>query len=67
VAHHHSPGHILSESFKAVYDADCIVNLAEEAASLNAEELDNRIGETFLTQAGKALARDMYRSEEQHA
>ncbi len=34
IAHHHSPGHILSESFKAVYDADCIVNLAEVAPAL---------------------------------
>jgi HD superfamily phosphodiesterase len=67
VAHHHSPGHILSESFKAVYDADCIVNLAEVAPALNAEELDRRIEETFLTSAGKALARHLYRSEEMHA
>jgi len=67
VAHHHSPGHIVSGSFKAVYDADCIVNLAEVAPSLGDEELRRRIEETFLTPAGKTLAQTIYRMEEPNA
>jgi HD superfamily phosphodiesterase len=67
VAHHHSPGHIVTDSFKALYDADCIVNLADEAASMSADELDRRVEETFLTPAAKALALHIYRTEESHA
>jgi HD superfamily phosphodiesterase len=67
VAHHHSPGHVTTSSFKAVYDADCIVNLGDVASAMSAEELDRRITETFLTPAAKELARHLYRSEEPHA
>jgi predicted RNA-binding Zn-ribbon protein involved in translation (DUF1610 family) len=55
VAHHHTPGVVDSVSFRVVYDADCLVNLAHAPAR------DGLIDRTFLTSAGKARAEELFR------
>jgi hypothetical protein len=60
VAHHHSPGIIESREFAVVFDADCVVNLAETAGELEKAELGRRIDETLLTEPGKRLAKRTY-------
>jgi len=60
IAHHHSPGIIETREFAAVYDADCVVNLAEAAAKLPKKELSRMIDETLLTEPGRKLAKRTY-------
>jgi len=60
VGHHHTPRAEESANFKVVYDADCLVNLGESAASLPAPELEGRIRELFLTASGRRRAEELY-------
>jgi len=60
IAHHHSPGAIDTQNFKILYDADCLVNLKEEAEGKTDEQLAALIEKTFLTAAGKKRAREIY-------
>ncbi len=64
IAHHHSPGKIASKNFAIVYDADWLVNLGDEYDIQNRGKLSNIIDKIFLTQSGKALAREIYLSED---
>ena len=61
IAHHHSPGIIETRDFAAVYDADCIVNLAETAGKVPKEQLARTIDDMLLTEAGRKLAMRRYR------
>jgi HD superfamily phosphohydrolase YqeK len=58
VGRHHHPRAEESVNFKAVYDADLIINLDEhrQEAHLSNERLKALIEKNFLTAAGKALA-----------
>jgi hypothetical protein len=59
VGHHHHPRPEETTNFKAVYDADLIVNLAakRENDPAHEEELESAIEEGFLTESGRQLAR----------
>lgn len=61
VGHHHHPRSEETANFKAVYDADLIVNLEEELkeGASDAERLEARIGGEFLTATGRRLAREL--------
>lgn len=65
VGHHHHPRPEETANFKAVYDADLIVNLQErqEAAPSSREELEEMIRGSFLTESGQALAREVLLGE----
>jgi hypothetical protein len=63
VGHHHSPeapGRRDNPNFRAVYDADCLVNLRQAARGKSREELAGLIRELFLTEAGRRLAAQRY-------
>ena len=63
IAHHHRPGVIDTGNFKVLYDADWLVNLKDEYDIRDRNKLANIIDRVFLTQSGKALAREVYLSE----
>jgi hypothetical protein len=63
IGHHHSPeapGVRDDPNFRAVYDADCLVNLEREARGRSREELAGLIEGLFLTAAGRRLAEERY-------
>jgi len=63
IGHHHSPGVIDTLNFKVLYDADWLVNLADEFPTDDPSRLANAIEKLFLTRSGKALARKVYLQE----
>jgi len=63
IAHHHSPGKITTKNFSILYDADWLVNLRDEYDIQDRHKLSSIIERVFLTQSGKALARDIYLKE----
>ncbi len=64
IAHHHSPGKIVTKNFGILYDADWLVNLRDEYDIQDRNKLSNIIDKVFLTQSGKALAREIYLQED---
>ena len=63
VAHHHSPeapGRRDNPNFRAVYDADSLVNLRKLARGKSREELAAMIRDRFLTETGRRLAAQRY-------
>ena len=60
IANHHSPGKVDTLNFKALYDADWLVNLKDECDTGNKEKLAGTIDKVFLTISGKELARHIY-------
>lgn len=60
VAHHHSPGKVNTQIFKIVYDADWLVNLKDEYDIQDRKKLATIISRVFLTETGKAVAREVY-------
>ena len=60
IAHHHSPGRVDTLNFRILYDADWLVNLRDEYDISDKSKLNNIIEQVFLTESGKALARQLY-------
>ena len=60
IAHHHSPGKIHSTNYKVLYDADWLVNLADEYDITDNKKLSKIIDKVFLTPTGKNIAREIY-------
>jgi len=60
IAHHHSPGKISTTNFKVLYDADWLVNLADEFDIQDTKKLSKIIETVFLTVTGQNIARDIY-------
>lgn len=62
VGHHHHPRDQETINFKAVYDADMIVNLEEKHKEnpIEPERLEKIIEKSFLTQSGKDEARQAF-------
>ncbi len=60
IASHHSPGEVDSDNFRAIWDADWLVNLADEVDCSDRERLPALIGKIFMTATGEALARKIY-------
>jgi HD superfamily phosphodiesterase len=63
IAHHHSPGKVKTVNFAVLYDADWLVNLADEYDVRDSARLRAIIDRVFLTPSGKALARREYLSQ----
>ena len=59
VGHHHQPRQEETDNFKALYDADLIVNLEErvQGEGMAADVLERIIGKSFLTPPGRDLGR----------
>ena len=66
VAHHHHSRAKETINYKAVYDADLIVNLEEgqKEKGLNAEEFAGLIEKNFLTESGRKLAKSLFLTKE---
>lgn len=62
IAHHHSPGKVNTGNFALLYDADWLVNLQDEYDIRDRGKLSGIIDRVFLTESGKALARQIYLS-----
>jgi len=60
IAHHHSPGVLRTTNFKVLYDADWLVNLADEYDIRDRDKLSVIIDRVFLTETGRRLARERY-------
>ena len=63
IAHHHSPGTINTQNFKILYDADWLVNLGDEYDIRDTGKLRCIIDKVFLTKSGRAIAGDIYLTE----
>lgn len=61
IDHHHQPRAEETDNFKALYDADLIVNLEEKVqeSGLVGEQLQKIIEKSFLTEPGRDLARQV--------
>ena len=66
VGHHHSPGPEETDNFKALYDADLIVNLEENSKEkpLGEEKIKSIIEKSFLTEYGRKVVQDVFLSKE---
>ncbi len=60
IRYHHSPGRINTKNFKALYDADLLVNLKDEVDVKDKAKLEKIINKAFLTDAGKQIAKNTY-------
>ncbi len=60
IGHHHHPGDEETTNFKALYDADLIVNLEEKHKDngIRKDRLSETIEKALLTKTGKRLARE---------
>jgi hypothetical protein len=59
IAHHHHPRDNDNDNFKAVFDADQIVNLQEEKNNKDTLTTEKMIENRLLTEAGKNLAKSV--------
>lgn len=60
IARHHSPRTMEDTNFKTVYDADWLVNLADEVDTKDEVKLKNAINKIFLTKTGKQIAETIF-------
>lgn len=60
IASHHSPGEVETDNFRLIWDADWLVNLGDECDLEGAGKAESLIERTFMTAAGKRLAREIY-------
>ena len=60
IGHHHSPGKINTINFRVLYDADWLVNLADEYDIRDKKKITRIIDRVFCTETGMSLARDIY-------
>jgi hypothetical protein len=70
VGRHHQPGDDERQEFKAVYDADCIVNLQErqeESKDLSPERVENLLETSCLTRSGVNLGKEVLGAADQEA
>jgi len=60
IANHHSAKDIDTVEFRIVWDADWLVNLAEEAAKMDQAKLKRIIDKTFKTETGRKKAYEIF-------
>ena len=60
VAYHHTPGKVDTDNFKALYDADWLVNLKDEVDIKDKTKLKKMIDKVFYTKTAKELAQKAY-------
>lgn len=66
VGHHHRPREQETVNFRCLYDADLLVNLEEEVkrgSGRSPKSLERIISKAFLTDSGRALAREILLGE----
>jgi len=60
IASHHSPGEVDTDNFRIIWDADWLVNLGDECDLRDKEKCRKIIARTFMTDAGKIMAEEIY-------
>jgi hypothetical protein len=60
IASHHSPGEVDSANFRAIWDADWLVNLGDECEPSDDVHAARLIERIFQTGTGKSIAREIY-------
>lgn len=67
IGHHHQPRPEESTNFKVLYDADLIVNLQEDGppGGRSPDKLRTIINKSFLTEAGRNLAREIFQIDKE--
>jgi hypothetical protein len=60
IASHHSPGEVDTDNFRIIWDADWLVNLGDECDLSDKEKCRKIIARTFMTDAGKSIAKAIY-------
>lgn len=60
IASHHSPGEVDTANFRAIWDADWLVNLGDECELGDDAKTARLIERIFLTDAGKRIAQEIY-------
>lgn len=60
IAAHHSPGEVVTDNFRVLWDADWLVNLGDECDLGDKEKIQGLIGKTFMTGTGKRVAEEIY-------
>jgi putative nucleotidyltransferase with HDIG domain len=60
IGHHHRPRSEETLHFQILYEADCLVNIEEEAILKDRGRVEKVIEEVFKTATGKRLARELY-------
>ena len=64
VGSHHSGSDIDTQEFRILWDADWLVNIPDEFADSNKDELKGIIGRIFKTRSGKKKAYQLYIEKE---
>lgn len=59
IARHHTPREEETANFKALYDADTIVNLRDDFPDATNEKLEQKIERLLFTDAGRRLAKQV--------
>ena len=67
IAHHHTPGKVLSNNFNILYDADWLVNLGDEFDIEDKELVSSIINRVFLTKSGRLIAHQLYLSTQERS
>lgn len=57
---HHSAKDVDTLEFRIIWDADWLVNIPDEHKDLTDEQLKNLVGRVFKTNAGRALAQELF-------
>ena len=60
IAHHHTPGKVLTNNFNILYDADWLVNLGGEFDVEDRDKISSIIERVFLTESGRSIAQELY-------
>jgi CRISPR/Cas system-associated endonuclease Cas3-HD len=63
IGNHHTAGGVKADEFKVIWDADWLVNLADEYDIEDKAKISGIINRIFVTQTGKGLARKLYLNE----
>ena len=64
VGSHHTRSAVDTKEFRVIWDADWMVNIADEYPDKSRDELESIIDQIFMTSAGKHLARRRYLGQE---
>jgi len=60
IASHHSPGEVETDNFRAIWDADWLVNIPDEIGLEDEKRVREVIGKVFQTGTGRSIAERVY-------
>lgn len=66
VANHHSAGCKETTEFKIIWDADWLVNFADEFPNISGEEAEEKINKLFRTETGRKKALELFSNKKKN-